>query len=550
MIDHPITEPNMTSSRIPVLIIGAGLAGLTAALLLARRGVPALLVERRVSTSRHPRARGVNLRSLELLRTVDGLETELRQAARAGAGEFSIIVAESVTGREIETLLSPGMFDTSWLSPSANCHAGQDRVEPILLRHARRLGADIRFGTELVSFTQGGDSVRALLRDRASGAEYGVEAQYMVAADGNRSPVRKALGIATEGKGTLSHNLSILFRAELDTVLKGSGFYLYYLQNPAFTGAFVSTDDADIGQVSLEYDPLTEDAATYDATRCAGLVRAALGTPDLAVDVLDVMPWEMSAQLATRMAEGRIFLAGDAAHTMPPTGGLGGQTAMQDAADLAWKLALVLQGQAGPALLGTYEAERRPVAALTVARQTANYVERMRPDRSELTEPDTEADYLSVAMGYRYRSAAILSAADDNGKATETPLNPTGQPGTRLAHIPLQRGGEAVSTIDLVGGRFLLLAGAEAEAWAAAAERVARKLGLDLAVERVGSALADPAGGLAARAGLTAQGALLVRPDGYVAWRSLVAEADPARILETALTGILCRGMTAASWAA
>lgn len=221
----------------------------------------------------------------------------------------------------------------------------------------------------------------ATLRDVDSGDEETIVADYVIAADGNRSRIREALGIATKGQGAISQNMSILFESDFVLPQGAQSFALYYLRNPNFTGAFVSTDNPRVGQVSVEYDSSRESASDYTPQRCVETVRAALGVSDLAVKVLDTMSWEMSSRLADAMAKGRVFLAGDSAHTMPPTGGLGGQTAIQDAADLAWKLAFVLQGQASPDLLETYNDERHPVAEMTVKRQTANYVERMRPDR-------------------------------------------------------------------------------------------------------------------------------------------------------------------------
>jgi putative polyketide hydroxylase len=342
--------------------------------------------------------------------------------------KFTIVIAESVTGRRLRTLVAPGEADVSAFSPARPCIAGQDRVEPILLRHACALGTDIRLSTELVRFTQDSDGVRAVVRDRSTGEETDIAADYMIAADGTHSRIRQMLGIGTHGQGALSHNMSILFEADLETALRDRGFALYYLQNAALTGVFVSTDDPNRGQVSVEYDPARESPADYHPARAAKMVRLASGLPGLEVSVLDVMPWEMSSRIGDRMALGRVFLAGDAAHTMPPTGGLGGQTAIQDAADLAWKLAMVLQGYAGHALLDTYAAERQPVAELTVARQTANYVERLRPDRTDLSDGGAEADYLAVVLGYRYRSGAIVEDMPDDGQPTEDPRLPRDAP--------------------------------------------------------------------------------------------------------------------------
>jgi putative polyketide hydroxylase len=534
-----------SSPRIPVLIVGAGLAGLTAAALLAWRGVPCLLVERRAGASPHPRARGVNPRSMELLRGIPGLEAELAAAGRPGGDDLSIVIAESVTGREFRTLVAPGQTDFSAFSPARPCTAGQDRVEPILLRHARALGADIRLSTELVCFTQDGEGVRATLRDRITGNEAEINADCMIAADGARSSVRQVLRIDTHGLGTLSHNVSILFEADLDAVLRGRGFVLYYLQNPGFTGVFVTTDDPNRGQVSVEYDPRSESPADYNPARAVEMVRLALGLPDLNVRILDVMGWEMSSRIADRMSVGRVFLAGDAAHTMPPTGGLGGQTAIQDAADLAWKIATIQQGRAGRALLDTYEAERQPVAELTVARQTANYVERLRPDRTELSTGGAEADYLSVAMGYRYRSTAIVEDMPDDGRPTENPLHPAGRPGTRLPHVSVCRDGCQISTLDLIGRDFVLLAGSNGSDWIAAAHDLAERVRLPVTALRMSEDVVAGAETLMAKTGIDPSGAVLVRPDGFIAWRARsTPTGDSLAKLAAALGHALCRDLS------
>ena len=530
----------MVASPVPVLIAGAGLAGLSAALLLAWRGVPSLVVEKRAATSRHPRARGINPRSMELLRVVPGLEDELCAASRASEADFAIIVAETVTAPPMKVIMPPGGLDMRPLTPAAMSMAGQDVAEPILLRRAQALGAEIRFSTELVSFTQDDRCVTAVLRDTKTGDEETVVADYLVAADGHRSPIREALRVATHGPAAFSQNMSILFESDFVPPQGDRAFALYYLRNSKFTGAFISADDPRIGRVSVEYDPARANIADYSQARCVEIVRAALGVKDLAVKVLDVMPWEMSSRLAETMAKGRVFLVGDSAHTMPPTGGLGGQTAIQDAADLAWKLALTVRGQAAPALLETYNAERWPVAALTVDGQTANYVERMRPDRKDLLVADAKFDYLSVAMGYIYRSAGVSGETPDDGRKAESPLQPSGRPGTRLAHVALTRSNELISTLDLVGPGFTLIAAPGGLGWIAAA-RDLQRWGAPLEAYRIDGDAIDTNGLFLDRTGLQHDGALLVRPDGFIAWRSKSAEADPLSALAEALGRALCK---------
>ncbi|BBU64221.1 FAD-dependent oxidoreductase (plasmid) [Methylosinus sp. C49] len=525
--------------RTQVLIRGGGYAGLTAAMLLAWRGISCLVAERHEAASRHPKAHGVNRRSMELLRVVPGLEKDLFGVSRAAANDVLAYIAATVTGPKIRTLIAKSDFDGPNVSPAQVCTAGQDRVEPIFLEHARALGADVRFSTMLTQFVQDRDGVTARLHDVAAEDDIEVRADYMIAADGANGATREQLGIEMRGPGVISHSVSILFEADLATILPGAGFVLCYLRNAAFTGVFVSCDDPNRGQLNIAFDPAAESPDEFDAARCAALVRAALGAGDVDVKVIDILFWRKSALIASRMAQGRVFLAGDAAHLMPPVGGLGGQTALQDAADIAWKLAYVLKGDAGPALLDTYQAERLPVAHIALSRQLANYVERLQPDRDEIRVRAHEADYLSAALGYRYRSAAIVSDATDDGAATEHPLQPSGSPGTRLPHVELRRNGLSVSTHDLIGRDFVLFAGPRGGAWIDAARRLGEG-GAPLDCFRLDVDVDDPSATFLDKVGLGADGALLARPDGYIAWRSPSEDEDPSRVLENVLARICC----------
>lgn len=531
----------MSSRTVPVLIVGTGIAGLAAATLLAWRGVSCLVVERRTAPSHHPRARGLDLRSLELLRIVPGLEDDLRAATRAEFNDFMIVIAESVAGRELGTLSTAAGFHARSLSPATICSAGQDRIEPILRRHACARGAEVLPGTELVELAPENDGVRACVRDVRSGMTTEIAADFVIAADGTKSRVRQVIEIGTRGPGTLGHSMSILFAADLGVALRNRSFVLYYLQNPDFAGTFVTSDDKDRGQLDIEYDPTLESASEFGQARCKLMIRTALGMPDLDVTVLDVVPWEISGLVADRMSQGRVFLAGDAAHSMPPFGGLGGQVAIQDAADLAWKIAMVVQGHADRSLLDTYDSERLPVARLATARQVASWVAHMRPDRADLVDPWARWDSLGVAMGYRYRSAAILDDGTDDGAPIEDPRNPSGRPGTRLAHVELTQDGKSISTLDLVGSGFVLLAAREGGAWTSAAQAVARLSGLPLAAFCIGTDLIDRHDTFLERTGLDPDGAVLVRPDGFIAWRSRAGADDPAAVLDSALARLLGR---------
>ena len=532
----------MHTIRTPVLIVGGGLPGLTAAMLLAWRGVSNLVVERHPSTARWPLCRGLKPRTLELLRVVPGLEEDLRRPIPPGRTGVRLVVAESVTGRELLSAMPPCGHDIAAFSPANMDGTGQDNLEPILLRHARRLGAEVRFSTVLTGFTQDAKGVYATLRDLRTGAEVRVHADYLIAADGSRSGVRQSLGIDMHGIGTLSNNMVIFFQADIQAIVKPSTFVVCFLRNPHFVGIFVTTDDPNVGMLCVEYDPRTEAVGDFTDQRCICLVYAALGVSDLSVKVLDVRPWEMSAKVADRMQTGRAFLAGGAAHAMPPTGGLDSQTSMQDAADLAWKLAMVLQHKAGMPLLETYEAERQPVAHLAMAHQVATFVECLHPDRSELVEPGAAMHSLHLGSGnYRYRSAAIISDGPDDGQPAENPFHPTGRPGFRVPHVWLERDGVRISTLDLVGHGFVLFAGREGGSWAEAASVASKASGVVVACHRIGTELIDQNEVALTRLGITERGASLVRPDGFVAWRCRDGDANAVDVLLDVLQHLLFR---------
>jgi hypothetical protein len=271
--------------------------------------------------------------------------------------------------------------------------------------------------------------------------------------------------------------------------------------------------------------------------RAAELLRAAIGEAGIAVEIVDIAPWKAIADVATSFRRGRVLIAGDAAHTVPPNGGFGGNTGVQDAFNLAWKLALVLGGHAQPALLATYNAERQPIGALTIEQAYSRYVLRTAPYLgTDHIQP--LVDDLSLEIGHRYRSAAVIAEdADDDGLPYANPRESRGLPGTRAPHVWLERDGRPLSTLDLFGRRFALLAGADGGAWCAGASAAAALAGLTLDIHRIGAAdgLANPDGSFAEAYGITSTGATIVRPDGYVGWRA----ADGAGASRDAVARVL-----------
>ncbi len=532
----------MSSDEAPVLIVGGSLVGLSTALFLAHHGVPCTLVERHPGTSVHPRAVGYYPRTMELLRQA-GVERAARQAAagfeghRTRAGVVSLAGEVLFSREELE-----GADDLAELTSSRLLLLPQDRLEPLLRARAEELGADLRFGTQLRSFEETPDGVTAQL-DSADGTT-AFRCGYLVACDGPRSTVRESLKVSRQGRGVLSRHVSIAFRADLGRVLGERRYSVVHVKNPHVTGILVHDDTLTEGTLIVGYLP--EDGESLDDftdERCAELVSAAIGSPEVEVTIRSRFPWDMAEQVAEGFVHGRVLLAGDAAHVIPPTGGYGANTGIADAHNLAWKLALVLRGGAGTALLDTYDAERRPVGEYTAAQGSLQLAVRSGSATSQ--QQAAVADALTVTMGQFYRSTAV--AAEPGTEALPAPADPRtlhGEPGTRAPLVELAGAAGSVETLDLFGAGFVLLAGELGEAWTDAAVTVGERLAVDLAAHRVGGpGLADPDRRWGAAYGVGPRGAVLVRPDGVVAWRTHGADAagDPVGTLTVVLRGVLSR---------
>jgi putative polyketide hydroxylase len=542
----------MAQEHIPVLIVGAGGAGLSLSLLLRQQGIPSVLVERRSDTSWYPRARNLNFRTLEVFRGL-GLEAKVIAAGNRFSRVFRKETLASNEREEFpaveqalhivdhpETLTPEPPF---WYCP-------QSRLEPLLLAVARQRGGDVRYNTELVSFTQGEQGVTATIRDRTTGTSSVIRSDYLAACDGAHSQIRESLGVKAEGLGALDdYFIFIYFRADWSELIRGYEADAILIERPDVHGFFLVTD-ADRGMFMIRYAPSQgESAQDYSAERCQDLILKGIGKPDLAVEIVDIAHWQPMQLVAAHFQQGRVFLVGDAAHTMPPNLGLGVNTAIQSAQNLAWKLAAVLKGNASPQLLATYEAERHPVAAFVTEQSLTGPAAALLPQGTEkaLLPPEKQAPMFYPIAGYRYRSLAILSegpapASQGQIEVLERP-ELTGQPGTRVPHLWVERQGQRISTLDLLDGRFVLLAGPDGTPWREAAPGAAASLGIDLVAYRVGSDgdLLDLENGWQTKMGMSAEGAVLVRPDGFVAWRTSTLATSPEPRLEQVLSSILCR---------
>jgi hypothetical protein len=339
------------------------------------------------------------------------------------------------------------------------------------------------------------------------------------------------------GRGVFSNSATIYFRADVAPLLRGRNLSIIMVVNSTLRGFFRIEKPYQSGFLAVNTlgnleQPDTDVTKDLTEERSRELVQAALGTKDVPVTIEDVMPWQSTADVAERFQQGRVFLAGDAAHVMPPYGGFGGNTGIADAHNLAWKLALVVLGKAGSELLSTYEPERRPAAAFTVEQAYSRYVTRSAQYLGTTGMQKLEND-LNIELGYRYRSAAILSEPDDDGREHENPRESQGRPGTRAPHLFLERDGKKISTLDLFGCNFVLLAGSEGLAWCESARAAGRELGIDLDVHRIGADAFPEA------YGITPSGAVLVRPDGFVAWCAKSADGASSSVLLQHVQAIL-----------
>lgn len=469
-------------TNVPVLIVGAGPAGLVTAIGLARHGVPSLVIERHASTSIFPRATGVSVRSMEIFRNW-GIDDAVRR------GGWRVIPRQATVRRLDDrhpTEVPLGFPDEAAslaVSPTTAAVCPQDHLEPVLVDLYRSLGGEVRFSTELVAFDQEPDGIRATLRDRIGGGMSVVRSSWLVGADGHRSAVRAALGIPMVGPDDLGRFMSVLFRADLSDVLGAATYGLYVIEGEGPPTVLVPSGADDRFVLGVPLPPGMDDAtveAAFPPERCVALIRAAAGRSDLPVEVLATSSFAFSAQVASRMRDGRAFLVGDAAHRVTPRGGTGMNTAVHDAHDLGWKLAWVLQHWADADLLDSFEAERRPVGLANTTRSA---------------HPD----------GTRRGADAALSH----------------DLGPRIRHAWVRPG---VSTVDLPGSGYTLLTAPDGARWRSSAAALAGRA--PLLVHPLDDAVA-------AAVGIEPGGAALLRPDGHPAasWPTSTALPAPTAAL-------------------
>ena len=538
----------MTRVDVPVLIVGGGPVGMMASILLARQGIASRIVERRPGPHRAPQAHVVNPRTLEICRAA-GIDVDrLRSLATPRADGSQVVWMTTLAGEELGRLPYERQGDECLAdTPTPLLNLSQHLFEPVLLDRLRaEPGAEIDYGCQCIGLEADADGVTAVVERLASGERYEVRSRYAIAADGAGSRTRRALGVEMVGPDRLQSFVMIHFQADLRALVRTRPAILYWTVDPLCAGAFVAHDIDGTWVFMHPYDPETQPAETFDEAAGAAIVRRAIGR-DVALAIRDVSPWTMTAQVAERYRVGRVFLAGDAAHRFPPSGGLGMNTGIQDVHNLAWKLRLVMDGDADDRLLDTYETERRPVAqenadhsmqnafrmlevfdALGVPfdlgadraaahasmRETLGDPAGRERVRAAIESQRDHFDTIGLQLGIAYDDGALLG----DGSPRPTIANrardhvPSTRPGARLPHAWVMRDGIRVSTLDLVADdRFTLIAGPGVSTTAA---------GPGLRILVAGRDFTDPDGRWQALGGLGDDGALLVRPDQHVAWRA------------------------------
>jgi 2-polyprenyl-6-methoxyphenol hydroxylase-like FAD-dependent oxidoreductase len=540
---------------VPVLVVGAGPVGMAASILLAQQGVASHLVERRASVQRAPAAHVVNARSFEILRAAGVDAGAIAAACQDPADAGRVRWVTTLAGEELGSLpFERQGDDVLALTPTPLRSLSQHRLEPILLAHLEKQPeASIRFAHEWESATQDAEGVTSHVRDLASGRPLEVRSRWLLAADGAGSRVRKACGIEAVGPARLASFWMIHFEANLRPLVGQRPAVLYWITDPGARGTFIAHEIDSTWVFMHAWDPAREAADDYPEARCAAIVRRALGVPAPDFAIRTRSPWHMTAQVAERYRAGRVFLVGDAAHRFPPTGGLGLNTGVQDAHNLAWKLAAVEGAQAPPALLDSYETERRPVACRNAdvsARNAARMLEVVQAlgpagdgdraaVRAAIANQAEHFDMLGLQLGFRYERGALVPDARPP-PAVADPVRefvPSACPGARLPHAWTGRDGARVSTLDLLRpDRFTLIAGAAGAPWLAAAQAIASP---PLHAIAIGRDVGDARGEWTAQLGIEPDGALLVRPDQHVAWRSARAVGDPGAALRRALACVL-----------
>ncbi len=587
------------SVETDVLIVGSGPAGSTAAALLSSYGIENIVVTKYRWTANTPRAHITNQGALEVFRDL-GIEPEVMREATHQHLMGNNVFCESLAGEELGRLRTWGthpsrMADYTLASPTRMCDIPQDLLEPILVRTAAERGTRMRFDTEYLGLEQDPGGVTATVRDRVGGHEYPIRAKYLIGADGGRSKVAQDIGLPMEGRMDIAGSMNIVFHADLSRYVAHRPSVLYWVLQPG----------SDVGGIGMGlvrmvrpwtswlivwgYD-ISAPPPEVDEAFATRIAHELIGDDTVPVTIRSTSVWSNNHMSAREYSSGRVFCMGDACHRHPPSNGLGSNTSVQDAYNLAWKLAMVLRGQAAPTLLDTYTEERAPIGKQVVDRANQSIAEfgpifdslgmlgaqdpeQMRanmqarkeatPEAAEQRAKLREAIQLKnyefnahgVELNQRYGSSAVVGDGTPPPAFERDPElyhQATTWPGARLPHCWVGVGGREISTRDLAGhGRFALLTGIGGEPWIDAAAAAGARLGIEVAAYVIGPGreVLDIYDDWARLSEVQESGCVLVRPDGFVAWRAAERAPDCDALLGDVLAQLLGRseaGRTAA----
>ncbi len=556
----------MRRIEVPVLVVGAGPVGMMAGILLGREARRALVVERRAGPQAAPAAHVVNARTFEICRQAGVDMDAIARASKDPADAGHVVFVTRLAGEEVGRLpFEQQGADCLEHTPTPLRNLSQHRFERILADSLAGMPTvDLRYGQQWESAEQNADGVTSLVRDLERDELTEVHSRYLIAADGAGSRVRRSLGIGMQGPPHIQSFLMIHVEADLRRFVADRPGVLHWILDPEAGGALVA-HNIDREWVYMHgIDADRESLDNYDEARCRALVWRAIGE-DAPLRILHRSTWNMSAQVADRMRDERIFLAGDAAHRFPPTGGLGLNTGIADVHGLVWRLAAVDAGWASQSLLDHYETERLPVARNNAEQSLRNAMKMLQiplalgvteeptTARMQATLRDPEArrrveatiadqaehfDMLGLQLGYVYEEGTLVGDGTP-ATASANPVReyrPSARPGARLPHAWIERNGIRGSTLDLVDphGLTLLSQGAH-DLWAKAIETVA---GVPIHHIRANEDFEDPDDRWGSRCELGPTGALLVRPDHHVACREASLPADPRDALARAIAAL------------
>jgi 2-polyprenyl-6-methoxyphenol hydroxylase-like FAD-dependent oxidoreductase len=548
------------NEQVPVLICGGGPVGLITSILLSRQGIRNLLIEKRDRVNTLPRARGLNVRTVEILDQL-GLRKELEAIALPPLWTRYFVYTEKLAGEIVGVMPTAMQAEAAGgRSPAPYVVAAQDRIDPMLYRAARQYAeAEIRFSTEALDFHEDTEGITTTVRG-SNGSSSQIRSSYLVAADGGGSGLRKLSGIGETGRANLRSYINNHIRADLGRFTAGREGALIWTLAPGYEGLFQMLDGDQKWAVQVQYEPNAAGDDVWTDETAMKTIRAMIGDPaadEVCIEILKTYRFTLSMMVSDLLRKGRLLLTGDAAHKVPPYGGFGLNTGIQSAHNLAWKLGAVMRGEAHPALLDTYDTERREVAkrVCDFGKTNATYVEQMMAAVREAKSTEEKraivngsrqyGNWWGLDLGVHYEGPGAFIPDRLPIPQVDNPVIdyvPHAKPGYRAPHFWARQGTTRISSIAVFDSVFVLLAGPAGHGWIEAARNPKAKLVPNIQAYRVAEdGDLVPETDFCALYGVSNSGAVLVRPDGHVAYRAAEMVEAPATMLSGVLDDILRR---------